>query len=452
MLSRRTERRSSWTWLPWRTLALILAVIATLPGTAVQAVPSPSVSGTSHASLADEGELAMLAEPSHIALQVGHWRINELPAELARLRTSTGGSGGGVREVDVNLAVAERAAERLRELGHTVDVLPATVPPGYQADVFLAIHADAVRSPAPRGYKLARSRWSRLPATDDALVAAVSEEYRQATGLPWSPAITGAMTGYYAFSNWGVRHSVHPTTPAAIIELGYVTNAADRAVLTAGVDRVVSGIVRGLLRFLAERGSSAAREQLASAPAVNCRTFPQSGHALCGSFRRYWEENGSVARFGYPISDEQSEYDSKTDRTYTVQYFERARFEHHPESAPPHDIALGLIGRMATAGREDELPFRPIDPFDDYDERRYFPETGHSLAGGFKAYWEEHDGVHTFGLPISEEFTEANPDTGEEYTVQYFERARFEYHPERAGTPDEIQLGLLGRQVYRPVH
>jgi hypothetical protein len=28
--------------------------------------------------------------------------------------------------------------------------------------------------------------------------------------------------------------------------------------------------------------------------------------------------------------------------------------------------------------------------------------------------------------------------------VQYFERNRFEYHPENAGTPYEIQLGLLG--------
>jgi hypothetical protein len=33
--------------------------------------------------------------------------------------------------------------------------------------------------------------------------------------------------------------------------------------------------------------------------------------------------------------------------------------------------------------------------------------------------------------------------------VQYFERARFEYHPEAAGTPGEITLGLLGAEIYR---
>jgi hypothetical protein len=29
---------------------------------------------------------------------------------------------------------------------------------------------------------------------------------------------------------------------------------------------------------------------------------------------------------------------------YTVQWFERARFEHHPENDPPYDVLLGLLG------------------------------------------------------------------------------------------------------------
>ena len=33
------------------------------------------------------------------------------------------------------------------------------------------------------------------------------------------------------------------------------------------------------------------------------------------------------------------------------------------------------------------------------------------------------------------------------YSVQYFERNRFEYHPEFAGTPNEVLLGLLGSEV-----
>jgi hypothetical protein len=32
-----------------------------------------------------------------------------------------------------------------------------------------------------------------------------------------------------------------------------------------------------------------------------------------------------------------------------VQYFERARFEHHPENAPPYDVLLGQFGRSILA-------------------------------------------------------------------------------------------------------
>ena len=38
------------------------------------------------------------------------------------------------------------------------------------------------------------------------------------------------------------------------------------------------------------------------------------------------------------------------------------------------------------------------------------------------------------GYPITQEFRERNPADGQVYTVQYFERARFEWHPEHAGT------------------
>jgi hypothetical protein len=39
---------------------------------------------------------------------------------------------------------------------------------------------------------------------------------------------------------------------------------------------------------------------------------------------------------------------------------------------------------------------------------------------------------------------EQSATDGRVYLVQYFERNRFELHPEHRGTADEIQLGLLG--------
>ena len=44
--------------------------------------------------------------------------------------------------------------------------------------------------------------------------------------------------------------------------------------------------------------------------------------------------------FGYPISEEFTEVNQADGRTYTVQYFERNRFEWHPELRPPFNIKL----------------------------------------------------------------------------------------------------------------
>ncbi|HBY46781.1 MAG TPA: hypothetical protein DEG70_11130, partial [Chloroflexi bacterium] len=70
----------------------------------------------------------------------------------------------------------------------------------------------------------------------------------------------------------------------------------------------------------------------------------------------------------------------------------------------------------------------------------YFPVTGHHVADSFLSTWRRLGGLATFGYPLTEAMTD--PDTG--LTVQYFERERFEYHPENAGTEWEVQFALLG--------
>ena len=80
---------------------------------------------------------------------------------------------------------------------------------------------------------------------------------------------------------------------------------------------------------------------------------------------------------------------------------------------------------------------------------RYFYETRHFVRGRFLQYWTTHGGLAQQGYPISEEFTEASTTDGRTYTVQYFERAVFEYHPELAGTPYEVLLSLVGGDAYR---
>ncbi|MDQ2786957.1 MAG: vanomycin resistance protein VanB, partial [Chloroflexota bacterium] len=71
----------------------------------------------------------------------------------------------------------------------------------------------------------------------------------------------------------------------------------------------------------------------------------------------------------------------------------------------------------------------------------------HSIGGQFKKFFDQNGGAFVFGYPISEETIEPNPTDGVAYTVQWFERARFEFHPEFNDTPNAIELGQLGRQL-----
>ncbi len=76
-----------------------------------------------------------------------------------------------------------------------------------------------------------------------------------------------------------------------------------------------------------------------------------------------------------------------------------------------------------------------------------FAETNHTLRGVFLNYWQAYGGLPVYGFPLTEELQERNAGNGQTYTVQYFERNRFEYHPENRGTRYEVQLGRLGAEV-----
>ncbi len=174
--------------------------------------------------------------------------------------------------------------------------------------------------------------------------------------------------------------------------------------------------------------------------------FTPTGHTLRGSFLLYWQEHGGLAQFGYPLTEEFTEPLGPIVGGYNspimVQYFERNRFEHHPENQPPSDVLLGTLGREflpedAPTAKADRLPAPAL----------YFAETGHNLLGQFKGYWQEHGGLAIHGYPLTEQFEERSSTDGKAYLVQYFERSRFEEHPENAGSPYEVLLGQLGRQL-----
>ena len=229
----------------------LLAAIAT-PGVALAYPCEPEMSGGAAARSAEKRAATPTPAPRtyRVALQVGHYKNNELPPELSRLSGHTGAYGGGRSEVELNLEVAGRVARLLSDKGVVVEVLPATVPTGYTADAFIALHADGNSSSSARGFKIS-TRWRSYVARQDAmLVEMLTEDYAAATGLPEDFAVTRNMRGYYAYSPWRPNYRISHFTPGAIVEMGFMTNAADRAVMFNSTDKVAQGIADGIMRFL----------------------------------------------------------------------------------------------------------------------------------------------------------------------------------------------------------
>jgi len=185
--------------------------------------------------------------PVRIALQAGHWKANEAPAELAGIRDN-GTRWQSKPEWEVNLEIAQRAGALLEEVGYQVDVLPAVVPPGYRAHLFVSIHADGSSDAQAAGYRVSAPR---RDATGRAggFVTLLEESYGKETGLRRLPDVTRRMSSYYAFNFRRYQHALHPMTIGVILETGYLTSAGDRRVILDDPDRAARGIVEAIKAF-----------------------------------------------------------------------------------------------------------------------------------------------------------------------------------------------------------
>lgn len=188
--------------------------------------------------------------PLRVGLQAGHWKAKEAPDELENIR-GNGAYAAGVSEWQANLKVAELAKAMLEEHDIVVDILPATVPPRYWADAFVTIHADDNDDTRVTGYKVASPSLRRDRSGKGARLATLLErEYGEATGLPLDPNVTRNMRGYYAFNWRRYEHSIHPMTPAAILEMGFLSNPRDRRIFWNDAERAARGLTDAVLEFL----------------------------------------------------------------------------------------------------------------------------------------------------------------------------------------------------------
>lgn len=190
-------------------------------------------------------------------------------------------------------------------------------------------------------------------------------------------------------------------------------------------------------------------------PKDGCRYFEETGHNVCGAFLDFWNNNGGLAVFGLPLTEEFDEENFDTGEVYVTQYFERQRFEWHPENAgTPYEILLGRMGAeiLAIQGRD----WRTF-PKGNVSQPHYFPETGHAIAPEFWEYWSSRgldygdagvsfrESLLLFGYPLSEPNMETNED-GDSVMTQWFERAVFERHPNNDAA-NQVLLRRLGWEL-----
>ena len=181
--------------------------------------------------------------------------------------------------------------------------------------------------------------------------------------------------------------------------------------------------------------------------------MPETGHTIDGVFLDYWRANSGINNYGLPISSEH-ELNGRI-----VQYYQFARFEYWPEDANGEVVKLGAIGEelrpkalprstvaSARAGSvakgvaaETSAMTKAWLPLDEsYAKRentdgwRYVPETRHSVAHGFKTWWEA-TGEGYLGNPLSEEYVLKG------VTYQVFERGQLAW---KKGT--DVYLVPLG--------
>lgn len=183
----------------------------------------------------------------------------------------------------------------------------------------------------------------------------------------------------------------------------------------------------GLSVALAEKNNAPANQGTIKLPVTSANPskvfFPDYGQFVANPLLRFWRVNGRYNAFGGPLSRTFMDAEG-----HTVQYFQKMALAYFPELAgTTWEVRPYHIGRLALEAQSLEaqqaFPFGAVNAINSTKTQKYFPETGHTLTGGFFDLYNRTGALFIWGFPLSEEYQLTQPD-GKVYTAQLFERGR----------------------------
>lgn len=152
----------------------------------------------------------------------------------------------GLTEASINFDVATRVVRNLRALGYSVDLLDEFDARlnNYQAVALVSIHANTCQDFGEfvSGFLVAKAAVRPEGGQDSLLAECIARHYGERIAIQRRFSLTADMTDYHTF------REIHPLTPAAIIELGFMKD--DREILTTRQDDMAQAITDGVLCFL----------------------------------------------------------------------------------------------------------------------------------------------------------------------------------------------------------
>ena len=176
--------------------------------------------------------------------------------------------------------------------------------------------------------------------------------------------------------------------------------------------------------------------QPAQAQKTSSKYFDSTGHNVADEFLAFYlTPPDPLLVYGLP----KTEVFIDPVQNIKMQYFQRARFEYHPDAPAGKRVQLSLLGTLTYQQAKVQAVYFPTTTPQCRPYGQYF------VCYAFKAFFDAHGGLAQFGTPISNYVKE-----GDQY-VQYFERARFEYHPD---LPNNVWVTLtdIGRIQFDQSH